>query len=353
MTDPDTPFDHDARPGRRQWWKWLAVALVVLALAAAAWLAIGKARERAASESAAIVALRAEIDDLRAALRAADAARTAIERRVTANEGVNRSLREEVLGVGERTRALEDAVARLARRGLTGSTELKLNEAEFLLSMGEERLALFGDVAGALRAFDLADAELAALDDPVYSGVRQSLAVEREALRALPPADTGALYAELDALSDAIAGLPAGPAPIVGRATEPAPGAGLAARLGSGLSRFIRIERTGTEARAWTDPDAARLAAQVELLRAKSALALGDRAGMAAAAGRAQAALESTRGRDPGHDAVLDRLDVLAATTVAELPPIGTALAQLRNLRATRSIAAPPPAVDTDRGGAP
>jgi uroporphyrin-3 C-methyltransferase len=346
MTDPDTPFDRDAPTTGRPWWRWLVVGLVMLALAVAAWLAIGKARDRAASESAAIVALRAELDDLRAALRAAEAARVAVERRVTGNEGVNRSLREEVLGVGERTRVLEDAVARLARRGLTGSTELKLNEAEFLLSMGEERLALFGDVAGALRAFDLADAELAALDDPVYAGVRQSLAVEREALRALPPADTAALYAELDALSDAIADLPAGIAPVAEGAPALAPEAGLAARIGSGLSRFIRIERTGTQARAWADPDAARLAAQVELLRAKSALALGDREGLAAAAGRAQAALDSARGRDASHDAVLERLDVLAATTTVELPPVGTALAQLRNLRATRSVAVPPPAAD-------
>jgi len=355
MTDPETDFDRDAPTTGRSWWRSFVVGLVVLALAVVAWLAIGKARERAASESAAIVALRAELDDLRAALRAAEAARVAVERRVAANEGVNRSLREEVLGVGERTRVLEDAVARLARRGLTSSIELKLNEAEFLLSMGEERLALFGDVAGALRAFDLADAELAALDDPIYAGVRQCLAVEREALRALPPADTAAIFAELDALSDAIADLPVGIAPVAEGAPTPAPEAGLPARIGQLLSRFIRVERTGAKARAWTDPDTARLAAQVELLRAKSALALGDREGMAAAAGRARAALEPTRGRDARHDAVLDRLDALAATTRVELPPVGTALRQLRNLRTLRKVAVPPPAAgpvdDADAAG--
>ncbi len=342
MTDTDALLDRDAQPQRRAGWRWPLVVIIVLALASLAWLTVSQLRQRAANESAGIAALRTELDDVRAALRAAEAARSAIERRVTANEGVNRSLREEVLGIGERTRALEDAVARLARRGLTGSTELRLNETEFLLSMGEERLALFGDVAGALRAFDLADAELAALDDPVYSGVRQSLAIERDALRALPPADTGRLYAELDALSDAIAGLPTGRSADAESPSTPDAEQGLAARIGGGLSRFIRVERTDTTARAWIDPDAARQAAQVELLRAKSALALGDREGLAAAATRARTTLESMRGRDAQHDAILKRLDALAATTPTELPPVGVALAQLRNLRVTRSIALPP-----------
>lgn len=345
MTDPDTLIDRDAQPARRPWWRWITVGIAAAVLAAIALLAVREVRERAAAESAAIVALRAEIDDLRAALRAADGARSAIERRVTANEGVNRSLREEVLGVGERTRTLEDAVARLARRGLTSSAEVKLNEAEFLLSMGEERLVLFGDVAGTLRAFDLADAQLAALDDPVFAGVRQSLAVEREALRALPPDDTAELHAELDALADAIAALPSGPT-VVAETMGAEPESGLAARLGSGLARFIRIERTSARTSAWADPDAARVAAQVELLRAKSALAQGDRDGFAAAAVRAQVVLEPARGRNDGYDAVLGRLEVLGRTAPLDMPDVGAALAQLRNLRATRSIAAPPSAED-------
>lgn len=344
MTNPDSAIARESPPTRRPSGRWLLVALGVAALAVIGFFALQELGERSRDESATLTALRAELDDVRAALRAADAARAAIERRVTGNEGINRSLREEVLGVGERTRALEEAVARLARRGLTGSTDLKLNEAEFLLSMGEERLALFGDVAGALRAFDLADAALAALDDPVYAGVRASLAVEREALRALPPDDTGRLYAELDALSDAIEALPTARLAPIEPVDAPPAETGLAGRLGSALSRFVRIQRTGEKASAWTDPDTARFAARIELLRAKSALALGDRAQLALAAQRARAALEPLRGRDADQDAVLERLDALAGTSAPELPPVGAALAQLRNLRATRALTAPPSA---------
>jgi uroporphyrin-3 C-methyltransferase len=350
MTEPAAPFDPTEprpRPRRRRWLVGLSL-LVVLglgALAVAQWQ-----RQRVAAESEAVVALRAEIDALRAAQRTADAARGALERRIAASEGVNRSLREELLGISERARVLEDAVARLARRGLTGSTELRLNEAEFLMSMGEERLRLFADVAGALRAFDLADAELAALDDPTHAGIRQTLAIEREALRALPPFDPAAVHAELDALSDAIAALPTTPLLVSEPTPAPAADAGLAERVRAGLSRFVRIERTGVRTGPeFGEPGLQRLAAQVELLRAKSALSLGDREGLAAAAARAKLMLEPTRGRDAAHDAVLERLERLAATPAFEPPPVGAALAQLRNLRATRALAAPVAGEDDPR----
>lgn len=344
MTDPDASVERDLTPTPRRWRRWLFVVAIVGLLAAVAAWALREARNRAATESAAITALRGEIDSLRAAARSADAARAALERRIAATEGVNRSMREDLLGAGERASALEDAVARLARRGLTGSTELKLNEAEFLLSMGEERLTLFGDVAGALRALDLADSELAALDDPIYAGVRQSLAIEREALRAVPAANAAALFAELDALSDAIAALPGVSASDASAGTEAAPdaGTGFLGRIGQGLTRFIRIERTDTAAGTWVHPDSARLAAQVDLLRAKSALALGDREEMATAVARARDALGPWRGGDPEQDAILQRLDTLARSPALALPPVGGALQQLRNLRMTRSMVLPP-----------
>jgi uroporphyrin-3 C-methyltransferase len=350
MTETDTLFDSTESRPRRGRRAWLAGLGSLVVLGAIAFAVIHWQRGRAVDESAAIVALRAELDAMRATQRTADSARAALERRIAASEGVNRSLREEVLGVGERTRVLEEAVARLANRGLHGSAQLRLNEAEFLMSMGEERLLLFADVAGALRAFDLADAELAALDDPVHSGVRQSLAIEREALRALPPFEPSAVFAELDALSDAIAALPTTPLPMSESAAAAPTGAGLASRLGAGLSRFIRIERIGADAGPlFADPGLQRLAAQMALLRAQSAVSLGDREGLAGAAARAKLAMEPSRGRDAAHDAVLERLEILAAIPAFEPPPIGAALAQLRNLRAARAIATPP----SDEGNAP
>lgn len=340
MTDPDTALDRDPPAPRRRWRRWLAmVILAALLVAAGAWAL----RERMAVESEALVALRNEIDSLRAAQQASDSARAALERRVAAAEGVNRSMREDLLGAGERTRALEDAMARLARRELGGSTELRLNEAEFLLSMGVERLALFGDVVGTLRALDLADGELEALDDPIYAGVRQSLAIEREALRAVPQADLAALFAELDAVQALVSDLSLAPESRLdpGRVEAADPAAGLVDRMRRGLAHFIRVERRDAGAPSWRDPEHRRGAVEVELLRAKSALALGDRAEVAIAAARARDALGPAPEGDAKHAAALARLDALAESRALSLPPVGGALEQLRNLRMTRSLVVP------------
>ena len=90
-------------------------------------------------------------------------------------------------GMGERASLLEDAVARLADNRLRGEVSLRLNEAEFLLLLGEERLRLFDDSNAAIQAYSLADAALAGLDDPVLATVRQTLAQELATLRAVPP----------------------------------------------------------------------------------------------------------------------------------------------------------------------
>lgn len=340
MTDPDTSFDRESPAPRRRWRLWLAILIIAALLSAAgAWLL----RERAAVESDAVIALRNEIDSLRATQRASEAARAALERRVAAAEGMNRSMREDLLGAGERTSALVDAVARLARRGLGGSTEFRLNETEFLLSMGVERLTLFGDVVGTLRALDLADSELEALDDPVYAGVRQSLAIEREALRSVPEVNAAALFAELDAVSALVSGLSLAPVSRLdpGRDIAADPDAGLVDRLRRGLSRFIRVERREAGTPSRSDPEHTRRMVEVELLRAKAALALGDRAEVAIAAARARDALGPAPDGDADHAAVRARLDALAQSRALSLPPVGAALDQLRNLRMTRSLVLP------------
>ena len=43
--------------------------------------------------------------------------------------------------MGERAALLEDAVARLSQSRVSGDALLRLNEAEFLLSMGSEQLS--------------------------------------------------------------------------------------------------------------------------------------------------------------------------------------------------------------------
>src|SRR5690348_13402663 len=116
--------------------------------------------------------------------------RSSLRQRLGDAEQVNRSLREELLGQSERLRNLEDAVAKLSEKSLSGHDAMLLDDTETLLRMGQQRYALFHDAQGAATAYGLADQALAAVNDGAFSGVRQSIAAEREALEQSVPRTT-------------------------------------------------------------------------------------------------------------------------------------------------------------------
>ena len=94
-------------------------------------------------------------------------------------------LRDELLGIGQRAALLEDSVAKLADPERHGAQALRLDEVELLLSQGQQRLQIAGDLDGARRAYALAGGVLDGIDDPAYLSLRQALAQERAALDAL------------------------------------------------------------------------------------------------------------------------------------------------------------------------
>jgi len=321
----------------------LLAAGIALAVAGwAAWSAFDAARALSAADDArrtqgeALARLERDLAD-------AGTARAALERRLKDAEGVNQSLREEVLGLGERARLLEDAVSRLAERELSGAVLMRLNEAEFLLRLGAERLALFDDPDATITAFRLADAELAALDDPLFAGVRQTLAAEIEALAAAPRSDRSALMGRLDAVADALPGLALRGSPAQAQAAPLPASAGWLDQAAAALSRYVRVRELPADAAGAVVPDAiaGRAAVAVDLSLAKAALATGDDAALRAAAGRARARLEAGFEADsPAAQDALAALDaVLAAPAAGNWPEVGRALAELRNLRATRALA--------------
>ena len=139
-------------------------------------------------------ALDARIDALRGDQRAQ-------AQRLQQADATNRVLRDELLGLGQRAALLEDSVSKLADPERHGAQALRLDEVELLLSQGEQRLQLFGDLDGARRAYALAAGVLDGIDDPAYLNLRQALVQERAALDALG-ADPKALAAgRLDAFA--------------------------------------------------------------------------------------------------------------------------------------------------------
>jgi uroporphyrin-3 C-methyltransferase len=168
-------------PARR-----VSMALLVLAVAALALYAIWRVGVPLDGQREADAAERARLHQLVESLtRSSEQARRdtdTLRARLDDGARVNDSLREQLLALGERARLVEDAVASLADRRLSGHDAMLLNEAEMLLVLGAQRYTLFHDAAGSVDAYRLADTALASLDDAAFSTVRQSISAEIEAL---------------------------------------------------------------------------------------------------------------------------------------------------------------------------
>jgi len=324
----------------------LLIALIALVLAGVAlWRAIALERGEGDAQSA----MRNELNE-----RIAELARTGDQRKrdldtlrshLADTDTVNKGVREELLALGERSRHLEDAVANLAEQRLTGRDALALNEAEFLLQLAEERLALFHDAQAALAAYRLADSALAAAEDPVFAGVRQTIGAEMQALQAAKPLETNATLAALDRVRDSLATLPTKSDRAAATATQPS-------RFEALLRQFVRVSTDEGATPGSRDPELTRALAAIDLHAAQAALLARDPAAYAAALARTRAALAA--GFDTDAQPVkndLAELDRLAAAPLApNLPELGSALRELRNLRATRALAQPRPAATPGDG---
>jgi uroporphyrin-3 C-methyltransferase len=327
-----------APSNRRGGLAWI-VALLALAVAGAALWRTHVAEQAQADAAAAIGSrLEARIDEL---ARAADLRKRELDSlraRMSDADGVNKSVREELLALAERSRHLEDAVANLAERHRSGRDALAMNEAEFLLQLAAERLALFHDAHGAVTAYGLADSALAAAEDPVFASVRQTIGAERQALEASKPLET---RAALDALERLRAGLAQLPPP---KAAADAPAE--PSRWQRFLSQFVRISHDGAPGPLQQrDAGLARSLIALDLREAEAALLARDADACKAALARARAGIEAAS--DPAAAptrAALAELDRLAAAPFAPaLPELGSALRELRNLRATRALSQPSP----------
>jgi len=250
---------------------------------------------------------------------------------------VNQSLREQLLGLGERARLVEDAIANLADKRLTGHDAMLLDETEMLLALGGERFALFHDPAATIAAYRLADTTLAAIEDPAFSTVRQSISAEIDGLSNLGGADIAANATALAALRAAAAQLP--PA----RRDAAADNAGEQTRWWQLFGSLVRV-RTGADAAAAAQRHDAALARQLyvlDLRDAEAALLARDTARYVAAIAEARA--ELTLDFDAGADTVKSAQAALERLGKAELAPtapaqLGAALRELRNMRATHAV---------------
>ena len=330
-------------PRRRSSGLVLALIVLVLIGVLAWWLIDRQMRERDAGRAN---AMSAQIDQLTRGNEQLRRDIDSLRSRYSDTETMNRGIREEVLAFNERSRALEDAVANLADQRMNNRDAMALNEAEFILQLAGERLALFRDASGAMAAYRLADSALAAAEDPLFASVRQTISAEMQALEAAQPMQTRQTLDALAGLRGNLATMPAKAEPK----NAPASASTDRSRLREILAQFVRISHDdASPVLAERNDKLTRTLVAVDLRTAEAMLFARDQDGFAGAIRRARAGIETAF--DGDNEAVrnaLAMLDKMAVTPLAPaLPELGTALGELRNLRTTRALSRPlaaPPA---------
>ncbi|GAA5002618.1 hypothetical protein FNZ56_08825 [Pseudoluteimonas lycopersici] len=322
MTSPDPTSAPRSGSGRGGF----VFALVVLAALAVAgwygwraWSARDAAMRRTFAEQA--DALDARLDALRGEQRAQSL-------RMQQDEATNRVLREELIGLGQRSALIEQTVEKLADPDRHGAQALFLDETALLLATGQQRLQLAGDLDGARRAYAIAATLLERVDDPKLLDLRQTLLQERNALDALGADPRAAALRELAGFA---ASLPGDGAVANDRdANSP-----WWQRL---LSRIVRVQPSN--AAIATDPvdrRNARSALELELTLARAAAERRDAAAWHEALDRANAWLHRLWPDSPQRKTLEARLAALRAMPLATSNPVlGTTLQQLQALRSAR-----------------
>lgn len=291
--------------------------------------------------------LQAGLDDLEASISANSSVTGAHRQRL---ERLEQGQAEQL----ERTAAMETALAALVVRGEAPSRRLELAEVDYLLRTASERLQLFGDRASAERALALADAQLQAIGDPLYTPVRRQVAAARMSLKALPALDTLALNETLTSLQARIPGLPLngdwanalpGGDP---QASDPDdPQAGIWQRFKASMAGLVTVQRRSPEQGlvSINDQQYVRQGLWLQLETARLALMRGDAGVYEQALDRALTVLEQyfATGASPVNRMQAELRELMQAPLARELPDISGPWAELQRLNLVR---APRPAAD-------
>ncbi len=242
----------------------------------------------------------------------------------------NRVLRDEMLGLSQRSALLENTVQKLADPNRHGAQALRLDEVELLLRLGQQRLSIAGDADGARRAYALANAALNGIDDPGYLNLRQALVQERDALDRLGAGPQAQVGQALDQLASDLQRLPEQSA----QATE-------AARpwWQKALAPLVDIRPSRGDALLTAgDRHAASDALQIEISLARAAAERGDPQGFAQSLRRVDTWTTRLWPESPQRRQVRTRLRMLQQAPLRpQLPELGTTLLQLQAMREGRS----------------
>ncbi len=317
----------------------LAVLLALIAIGGTGYVGWCQWQQAQVStvDSRNLATLQQRVGALETTLSGVSGERTSLNQRLSDADQVNRSLCEELLGQAERTRNLEDAVAKLAQKSLSGQDATLLDETESLLRMAAERYTLFHDAQGAAAAYTLADQTLAGVNDATFAGLRQSITAERDALAKSQPASQASALQQLTELRGDVATLPL---KTPDNTSITAQSQSIWQRIKQALASVVSVQRSNGAPLAVADARFARELASLDLAQAQTALLAYDANAYAAALQRVDVALSSQF--DESNPDV-QQARVTLKQLGAALPPsapvhLGAALTELRNLRTVHAL---------------
>jgi uroporphyrin-3 C-methyltransferase len=242
-----------------------------------------------------------------------------------------------VQDMAQRIGEIETTVAALAVRGDSPEKSMDVAEVDYLLRLAGERLAIFGDIASADIAFGLADAQLQALNDPLYLAVRRKIDESRTSLQQIPALDTVLISGKIAELQSSVPKLAFPGETPVEVLVEDQRDAGLWQKIKNAIKPLVKVRRRVDEnlELSLEDKDFLRQGLWLQLESARLALMRRDALAWDLSLSRAQDSV--ARRFDQQHKFVrqtLAGLDELAAIEmVQELPDVSAPWRQLRLLR--------------------
>ncbi|HWK50891.1 MAG TPA: uroporphyrinogen-III C-methyltransferase [Steroidobacter sp.] len=167
-----------------------AIAVLALAIAGYSLVRLDSMRDKLDTANATLAASNADRELLRAELR------SQASRDRQAHRDLNRRL-DTLNDAPQQLQELASTVEELRGRAEGPERAWSRSEALFLLELAQRRLTLDRDVGTAMVALESADLRLASLRDASFASVRQEIAKELQALRAVQSPDSTGILSRL------------------------------------------------------------------------------------------------------------------------------------------------------------
>ncbi len=292
----------------------------------------------------------AQIAALHKQLAADSAQIDSLDQTVRDQLALSRSLQAAAESMQGRLLAAEAALAGMSSQELDAGGELDLAEVDYLLRLANERLKLFSDPVAADQALEIADLHLAAMDNPMYLGVRKEIATARGELAAIKMPDYVRITSQLDALQKSTAALPLRGSAAVSQESETEVDEGCWEKVKSVFSNLVTIRRSTEEENeriSLQDKDYIRQRLWLQLELARLSLMRREQ-------GVFRNSLEQVRetlsawfdSGDGAYQSVIRGIDELLALEIeVDVPDISAPWATISLVREGRSRPAPAPSV--------